>query len=840
MTLATRTDKDVVDFVDNGSLGLQWIGPDGTILWANQALLDLLGRTRDAYIGQHVSGFFADPSCAADIHARLCSNQPVRDYEAQLICQDGSIKHVIIDSSVHRDAQGNFVNSRCFIRDNSERKRLERELEANRCALELLVDTSRTIAEAGTDVGRMYEALTRQIADRLGDTCAIRLASDDGRSFTTVAVHAREPDGDVLLREMMNEAAVPENGLSVRALQSDQVVTLEGDAIKQLSAPALSARQRYLERYPLRSAMAAPLRGQGSRLGVLICDRHASSLPYSPGEQKLVADVAERVTLAILAARQHEQLSAERANLAQEKRRLDAVLRQIPAAVALIDARSRRVLLANERNDTLFRRPLACAEDFAELRAFNAFRDDTGKLDLEDWPLARSLSKGEIVTGEEIDVERGDGSLGTVRVSSAPVRNDSGEIVAGIALVDDVTEARRADHLLRASEGQLRALLDASPALVYLKDVSGRHLLVNRPFEELLGVPRAEILGKTDAELFPREVGERFRADDISVMIANQPRQFDESFVLGGGKRAFLTVKFPLHDASGRIVGVGGFSTDVSARKHNEAQREALIGELTRRVHFGAMFIGILSHDLRNPLGAISMTAESAMSSGNGDEKLERQMRRIVASAERMGRMIDQLLDLTRIRVGRGLPVDRAPVDLGQLCHTVVDEMAHRIGSAQVTVGVQGDASGLWDRDLLGQLLSNMLGNAVQHRVPDTPIQVSIDGRDGQAVVLEVNNRGCIPAERLPGLFEPFKRREAGDRSMGLGLGLYITQQIAAAHGGDVAVRSNDEQGTTFVLRLPRGLPEARPANPTVPPAPTSHAFPAPVRSRETPESRPG
>jgi PAS domain S-box-containing protein len=830
MTLRARTERDAIDFVENATMGLQSLGPDGTVAWANRALLELLGYEEREYVDMPVASFFAERADAADMLGRLQRHELLRDYETQLRAKDGSIRHVLIDSSVcWREHE--FVGTRCFVRDISERKRLERQLADGRRSLEILVEATRLIAEAGFELPRLLDVVTRLLADTLGDSCSVRLLGTGGFSESTG--HSRVPDADALLREMFAAKGPSEDPVSYRATYADEPLVLEGAEAARLIPCGPSAHQRFVLLFPPHAIIGLPLRARGQSLGALWCARHTEARSYSASEQKLLTEIAERLALAILAARQHERVSAERAEIAQEKRRLDAVIRQIPAAVSVVDARTRRVLLVNERNDTVFRRPLARAEDFAALRGgIEAFGSDERPLGLDDWPLARAMNSGEVITGEEIEIERGDGSRAVVRVSAAPVRNDSGEIVAAVSLVDDVTDTRRAQQAFEAYFNQQQSFIESAAPGFWLKDLSGRFLFVNRSIEEITGFTRTELVGKTEAELLPRELAERYRAEDIAVALGNEARQFEESFPLLRDQRTFMTVKFPVRDARGRVLGVGGISTDVSEHRRADAEREARIGELTRRVHFGAMFIGILSHDLRNPLGAISMTAQTVKVSG--DAKLERQMTRILTSAERMGRMIDQLLDLTRIRLGRGLPLDRSAVDLGELCHVVMEELTPRLGAAEMDVRMAGDVRGHWDRDLLSQLLSNLLGNAVQYRTPGTPIGVSIDGRERSSVRLEIQNRGHIAPERLSGLFEPFKRREAGDRAMGLGLGLYIAQQIAAAHGGEISVSSNPQEGTTFRLVLPRTVPEARPAeNKNGAP----FAFPAPVRTRDSSES---
>lgn len=226
--------------------------------------------------------------------------------------------------------------------------------------------------------------------------------------------------------------------------------------------------------------------------------------------------------------------------------------------------------------------------------------------------------------------------------------------------------------------------------------------------------------------------------------------------------------------------------------------------ELQRELHISEMFVGVLGHDLRNPLSAI-YTAALLLSRRAESEAIAKPVSRVLASAERMTRMLDQLLDCTRIRLGRGLPIERENVDLTGICQAVIDELEPTQGCS-IQLEHAGDLVGLWDRDRLSQLVSNLAGNACQHRRPQTPVAMRVDGTRPSSVMIEVRNEGVISADVLSVIFDPSQVGTGKKRtgSSGLGLGLYISQQIVIAHGGMIVVESNEEQGTRFLVELPR------------------------------------
>jgi signal transduction histidine kinase len=268
---------------------------------------------------------------------------------------------------------------------------------------------------------------------------------------------------------------------------------------------------------------------------------------------------------------------------------------------------------------------------------------------------------------------------------------------------------------------------------------------------------------------------------------------------------------------------------DISPRKLVEREREARVLEMERAVRFSEMFVGILGHDLRNPLSAI-LAAANLIEMLPGSEKVLKPAQRIATSAARMERMISQLLDFTRIRLGRGLPLRRSAVDLADLCRSIIEEL-EPVHNREIRFEPKGDVVGSWDRDRLSQLVSNLAANACQHGTADHPVTLELDGRDPEIVRIRIQNHGAIPGPLLPLIFEPLRapsERERRDGSSGLGLGLYITQQIALAHAGAISVESDTARGTCFTVELPRHPPGDR----ETPPLLTERIFPVATDAR--------
>lgn len=283
-------------------------------------------------------------------------------------------------------------------------------------------------------------------------------------------------------------------------------------------------------------------------------------------------------------------------------------------------------------------------------------------------------------------------------------------------------------------------------------------------------------------------VGRRGAFGALSLVTAESGRVYSEddvAFVTALADRAALAIE------NARLVRELEATVTLEKAARTEAEKTARFGEL---------LVGTVSHDLRNPLSAITAGAQ-LLAKAAREEPQRRIVTRVVTSAGRMRRMLDQLLDFTQIRIGQGLSLAPAPLDMEDLVRQIAEETETAHGRA-IDVDVGGDTMGVWDPDRLGQVLSNLLGNAAVHGDEGRPVAIGVDGRRAEAVLVEIRNDGRIPAELLPEIFEPFRRGRSA-KARGLGLGLYITREIVRAHGGDVRVTSDDGV-TAFRIDLPR------------------------------------
>ena len=246
--------------------------------------------------------------------------------------------------------------------------------------------------------------------------------------------------------------------------------------------------------------------------------------------------------------------------------------------------------------------------------------------------------------------------------------------------------------------------------------------------------------------------------------------------------------------------------------RFNEAIDQATAESITRFTgdldQSKEMFLAILGHDLRTPLGSVIMTSQFMLDTAELKEPHLSLMGRMLRSARRMNHMVGDLLDFTRSRLGSGIPITRKEIDLAKLARDAVDEVSAAQPGSVIEIHTSGELSGNWDEGRISQLLTNLLANAVQHGTAKAKIDVTVEGA-AKEVVLRVHNTGpVIPASDFAGIFTPLKLVKTSDTAVGdsgsLGLGLYIAERIVTAHGGTIVLESSGKGGTTFTVRLPR------------------------------------
>ncbi|HST50775.1 MAG TPA: PAS domain S-box protein [Pyrinomonadaceae bacterium] len=521
-------EKELTDFFENSTVGLHWVGGDGRILWANRAELDLLGYTRDEYVGHHIAEFHADEPVINDMLNRLSCKETLRNYEARLRCRDGSIRHVLINSNVMWDGE-RFVHTRCFTRDITERRQAEEDLRESRRQLELLL-ASEQAARAEAERQRDF---SRHVLE--GAPVAVGVLEGPDHRFTLVNRYTCELTG------------IPEEQFIGR---THREVVPDADEVVG----------------PILDRVFATGRSESDEIEIVLPKGRRqllvtwTALTGGDGRPESVLYLSLDIT-----ARKNAE-----ARLRESEARFAKAFNASPLILTISSLKTGKLIEVNET--------------FVEFTGY-AREEAIGRsaIELGLWPkpqereegLAR-LRRSEQVRNVECLFRLRDGSEAVGLVSAEQIEIGGEAFV--LTVLQDITKRKRAEEALRESEAQLRTLADSIPQLAWMAHADGHIFWYNRRWYDYTGTTPEEMEGwgwqkVHDPEMLP-QVLERWRVS----LESGEP--FEMEFPLKGSDgsfRWFLTRVSPLHDSQGRIVRWLGTNTDVDEQRRASKEREQLL-----------------------------------------------------------------------------------------------------------------------------------------------------------------------------------------------------------------------------------------------------------------------
>ncbi|MGZ6125507.1 MAG: PAS domain S-box protein [Myxococcales bacterium] len=560
-------------------------------------------------------------------------------------------------------------------------------------------------------------------------------------------------------------------------------------------------------------------------------------------------ETAETKRAAAEAKRAVAELRA--AQTGAERSWLKTVLDRLPAGVIIGEASSGKLLLANRQAEQIWGRPLRLGAGIAEYGEYRGWHPKDGRpFEPEEWPLSRSIAKGEIVIDEEIDYLRSDGTRGTMLVSSTPIESPEGNVVSGVATFYDITERKQL-------EKSQRFLVDASAVLASSLDyrntvVAAVHLavplLADVCFLDELGedgevhrlevafadqghsdlADRVRMLGPGPGAGTPQakvlQSGEPLLLADLASPVLQDSAKGTES-LRAAGFRSMMIV--PLL-SRGQNFGALSLARLASGRRYSSidltfareiARRIALAIDNARLYQHAQRatrtrddLIASVSHDLRTPLGTIIATAGLLSKITAPDEKRQRWVEALQRSAGWMKRLIDDLVDIARIEAGR-FTIDEQTCAVGALLRETLDLMQPLAQEKKLRIEGQfpdREVTLLCDRNRILRVFSNVIGNAIKFTSEGGSVSVRAELGRGEIRFAVTDSGSGIAAEELPHIFERFWQARKTAR-LGAGLGLAIAQGIVQAHGGRIWAESELGKGSAFFFTLPLGDPEDGP-----------------------------
>lgn len=373
----------------------------------------------------------------------------------------------------------------------------------------------------------------------------------------------------------------------------------------------------------------------------------------------------------------------------------------------------------------------------------------------------------------------------------------------------DLTEQVWLEKRLAESEARIQTLLDNSPSPIYFKDRELRFILVNRRYCEVYGVSNDQARGKTSTEVYGEKLGSAFSAHDHEVLENRRMITHEEN--LNG--TTFMTMKFPIIDNTGELIGVGGIETDITDRVAVEKAYRKARDEAEMANRSKSTFLANMSHELRTPLNSIIGFSDSLLAGTLGqvvDPKHREYLKIIRTGGEHLLNLINDILDLSRIEAGK-MALEETEVDLKGVFSDSIRLTAERAGKEGIYIDNRiptGQLKVLVDERQLRQVLINLLSNAIKFTDPGGKISASASRTNdgGLEIRIEDNGVGMEPDD-LKRVLQPFVQvSDAMTRKhQGSGLGLAIVNSIISLHGGTFTLESTPGEGTTAIIILPSG-----------------------------------
>jgi PAS domain S-box-containing protein len=460
--------------------------------------------------------------------------------------------------------------------------------------------------------------------------------------------------------------------------------------------------------------------------------------------------------------------------------------------------RAGRVLFINDAASRMFGRMFIGAHVSECAEKYEVLRPDGSRCRVEDLPLYRAAIRRERVQSEHCRIRQPEGTIIDVLTAATPLDDERGEPTGAVLRMKDITEREGLARVLRLSERRFKALAAATAQMIWTADPDG---LVREPspsWKEYTGQSQEEWICHGWLDVVHPDDRERTRRAWLGAVEQKRPYEVEYRVRRHDGVYRWTVARgAPILADDGAIHEWVGCNWDIHSLKEAEEEQ-------ARTVRLLRTLLAVIGHDLRNPLSSVLVGAALLQRSAS-DVALRSSAARITRGAERAASILDVLLDLTSAQLGGGIPLQTAEADLAELAAEIVAECEGQAAGRRLSVENELSARGVFDRTRMGQVIANLVSNAIHHGSPGTPVLVRVRC-DGEALCLEVENQAPpIPAEQLATLFDPFKSsvQMPAEGRRNLGLGLYIVDQIVKAHGGTVRAESNPAR-TLLTVRIPR------------------------------------
>jgi PAS domain S-box-containing protein len=514
-------------------------------------------------------------------------------------------------------------------------------------------------------------------------------------------------------------------------------------------------------------------------------------------------DRSYRFALEAISKRQAEREELVK-KLEFEKARFETIFNQIPAAMSILEAPTGKVIIANPQFGTLF--GIDHKGPFADIQKdrYKVLDSQGNVLHEKDWNVWAVLKTGKTLS-RDVEIVRPDGKRLFITSTIVPVCDGAGKILAAASILIDNTDQKKARSALMESEHRFRHLADALPQIVWTAEAGGTIDYYNQQWNNYFGpsmdgspVSWSKVIHPEDLQRAEERWNHCLKVGEIYHMAYRLKGQ-------EGEYRWFLTRGIPSVDESGAIVRWFGTCTDIDQQKNLQKRLE-------RAIAYRDDFLSVASHELKTPLTSLKLQLQmvkkrmKVQSTEKTMERIHGTVDQCLHQSGRLELLVDDLLDVSRIRAGH-MKFHFEPLCLVQLVRATIERLQEQLNLAGVKVQIVApiDLPVVCDRFRMEQVFANLLTNACKYG-NGSPVLVRVERVGGEAKVAVKDFGMGIPRDKFTAIFEPFERAVGSNNISGLGLGLFISQQIVMAHQGQISVDSEVNQYSQFSVSIPMDL----------------------------------
>jgi PAS domain S-box-containing protein len=809
---ALRTSEERLQLaLDAAQLGFwNWDITTGEIVWS-QKCHALYGVPPDTQMNYERFLQAVHPEDRERIDAalrRAVEERTSYDEQKRTIWPDGSIHWTASRGQVYFDATGQPIRMTGVAFDISKWKEAEEEQQTHLWFLESLDQVNRAMQGANDLEHLMSDVLDTVLSIFDCDRASLVFPCDPEAASWYVPVERTRPEYPGVLAPGIEIPMDPDVARTFRIMRVANGPVKFGPESEYPLPPEVA------EHFGFKSFIGMALYPKVGKPWEFVLHQCAYPRVWTPQEERLFQEIGQRLADGLTSLLSYRSLRES-----EEKYR--SLIQKVQTAIVLHDGNG-RILASNP----LARRLLGLSAEEVLGKAstdseWRFFREDGTVMPVAEYPVNLVLTSRRALRNYKAGIHRSDQSEITwVLVNAEPEYDDEGEIIQIIVSFIDITDRKRAEEALRASEWRYREIFDNVLDGLYLLEVMDdgrfRTLEVNPALERLTGVPRSFSVGKTQEEVVPPEVAAIVNAKYHHCVETGQPIEEEAALDLPIGRRYFQSTLIPARDETGKIHRLIGISRDITEQKRAEEEIRQLNQELEQRVRDRTAqleaankeleaFAYSVSHDLRAPLRHIDGFLEllQQRTAGALDERSQHYMATISDAARRMGQLIDDLLTFSRM--GRNELI-KMPVDLSMLVEEIIRELEPEIHGRSIHWHIADLPTITGDRATLRLVLVNLLSNALKftHGCTSANIEVGCQAGEKEVVIFIRDNGVGFDMAYADKLFGVFQRLHPADEFEGTGIGLANVRRIVSRHGGRTWAEGALNQGATFFFSLPR------------------------------------